>query len=681
MRLAIRLCAMVLVVSTAVHIPAKADSDGPFSPDEGLIELARRTQWNVYNLSTDRNRADYNRFQKGQCTWFVRAVRDDRPFPVPSGEGDAWEWYDHYKRAGYGVGQTPRPGAIACFGVTASNEYGHVAFVSAVRGNVIEIWDSNFRKDLKVRRHEVTSATQLHGNFQGYVYLPRSSVLTLDVSGSMSDRMPDGTPKIDALQEAVRGYLKAVDDEIRRDATPHRIGVVAFSEHAHRICDFTSDTGRVAQATASLTPQSATNFGDALGMAIGMLERAGGDPKTLVFMSDGKTNTGPLSRDAFLVDYDPTASPSSMVFRDSDARELYRRAREANVRIITIGFGDPGQSSSIHRVVAPWAEADVDDQVLRRIADAPGTGGRYFNATKYTEFLMSFAAAQTVGAGRQLVYETTGSLARGESSQHTFNPATLLQHASVERRHQVRFLIGTPAHADGMAELLVTLGWDSGRVSLTLTDPAGIEVTPEYPGARISADAAPVNVFIDDPKRGEWSATLVAEEAPSGSLEYYLLASARIPAVLGVGGVGPSGDDQLLLALLFAIAFLGLMCAIVAVRRRGAPVRRSAGRSAGQPRAGRVYLQIQPRGGAARNIALSEAVLYIGRAPGNQLVLADPKVSSRHALLRWQGGQVTLTDLGSTNGTWVNDRRVGEAALRVGDRVRVGDTELVLRST
>ena len=39
-----------------------------------------------------------------------------------------------------------------------------------------------------------------------------------------------------------------------------------------------------------------------------------------------------------------------------------------------------------------------------------------------------------------------------------------------------------------------------------------------------------------------------------------------------------------------------------------------------------------------------------------------------------------LTDLGSTNGSWVNDRKVEEMALGEGDRIRVGDTILVVES-
>lgn len=59
----------------------------------------------------------------------------------------------------------------------------------------------------------------------------------------------------------------------------------------------------------------------------------------------------------------------------------------------------------------------------------------------------------------------------------------------------------------------------------------------------------------------------------------------------------------------------------------------------------------------------------------------DPSVSRRHALLRVTGGQVAVVDLGSRNGTFVNDRRLkpdSPQRLASGDRVRCGATALEL---
>ncbi|MEV5546253.1 DUF1707 and FHA domain-containing protein [Streptomyces sp. NPDC052309] len=65
--------------------------------------------------------------------------------------------------------------------------------------------------------------------------------------------------------------------------------------------------------------------------------------------------------------------------------------------------------------------------------------------------------------------------------------------------------------------------------------------------------------------------------------------------------------------------------------------------------------------------------LRIGRDPGSGLRLSHETVSRVHAELSRQGGMWVLRDLGSTNGTTVNGRRVvGAAVVREGDRIGFG---------
>jgi hypothetical protein len=91
-----------------------------------------------------------------------------------------------------------------------------------------------------------------------------------------------------------------------------------------------------------------------------------------------------------------------------------------------------------------------------------------------------------------------------------------------------------------------------------------------------------------------------------------------------------------------------------------------------------VFVEEQPVGGR-RVEAVADVV--IGRE-GCDVVLADPEVSRRHAAVRAFGdGGVAIEDLGSTNGTFVNERRVeGVVALRDGDSVRFGNTVWRLRA-
>jgi len=66
----------------------------------------------------------------------------------------------------------------------------------------------------------------------------------------------------------------------------------------------------------------------------------------------------------------------------------------------------------------------------------------------------------------------------------------------------------------------------------------------------------------------------------------------------------------------------------------------------------------------------------LGRGDQAEIRLDDPFASSRHAQLIRQGGIVVVEDLGSTNGTYLNEELLsGPQPLHVGDRVRIGDSE------
>jgi ABC-type multidrug transport system ATPase subunit/pSer/pThr/pTyr-binding forkhead associated (FHA) protein len=69
--------------------------------------------------------------------------------------------------------------------------------------------------------------------------------------------------------------------------------------------------------------------------------------------------------------------------------------------------------------------------------------------------------------------------------------------------------------------------------------------------------------------------------------------------------------------------------------------------------------------------------LMIGRDPSNYLPLNHPTVSSRHARIDKRGSQLLIHDLGSTNGTFVNGRRISQAVLNAGDVVQIGPFKLV----
>ena len=83
---------------------------------------------------------------------------------------------------------------------------------------------------------------------------------------------------------------------------------------------------------------------------------------------------------------------------------------------------------------------------------------------------------------------------------------------------------------------------------------------------------------------------------------------------------------------------------------------------------------IHEKGGAERREQFETAELTVGRVQGNELMLPKGNVSKRHARLLYRDGRFIVTDLNSTNGTYVNRRRITQATIvREGDRIYVGD--------
>jgi adenylate cyclase len=83
---------------------------------------------------------------------------------------------------------------------------------------------------------------------------------------------------------------------------------------------------------------------------------------------------------------------------------------------------------------------------------------------------------------------------------------------------------------------------------------------------------------------------------------------------------------------------------------------------------------------AGEVVPLSVPGLVLGRSAECDCEVPDPNSSRRHAELRLIGDRVTLVDIGSANGTWVNEERVREKQLQTGDIVRIGDTRIQLQA-
>jgi pSer/pThr/pTyr-binding forkhead associated (FHA) protein len=140
-----------------------------------------------------------------------------------------------------------------------------------------------------------------------------------------------------------------------------------------------------------------------------------------------------------------------------------------------------------------------------------------------------------------------------------------------------------------------------------------------------------------------------------------------------------------LLALLYFFIYRAVRSVAVEISgRRAAPgrLRERAAAPHGTGSKGRPPSAVvvhEPDGVKPRTVRLSGAT-EIGRSESCAIRLQDTYVSQVHARLANANGSWTVEDLGSTNGTFLNDRRVGDpVAVHAGDVVRVGKTLLELR--
>jgi pSer/pThr/pTyr-binding forkhead associated (FHA) protein len=142
----------------------------------------------------------------------------------------------------------------------------------------------------------------------------------------------------------------------------------------------------------------------------------------------------------------------------------------------------------------------------------------------------------------------------------------------------------------------------------------------------------------------------------------------------------------LFLALLYFFVYRAIRSVAVDLRtaqpasapaRRGKPRGRGAkGAKAKPPRS----IAVLGEGGRRGETVPLDGTIQIGRGEACQIRVEDTYVSSFHARVYSRDGAWYVEDLGSTNGTYLNQRRVtSPAELRAGDRLRVGKTTLELR--
>ncbi len=434
-----------------------------------------------------------------------------------------------------------------------------------------------------------------------------STLLVIDVSGSMGEHWRDGI-KIESAKSAANQIVNMIQQESQVSGAAHQVGLAAFTTNAMLKLGLSTDYDQARESISGLYPQAYTNIGAGLTVANEALSQsAPGEDEIIILLSDGLTNTG-LSSAGIL------SGP-------------VQDAIDAGTCIYTVGFGDKG---------------NLDEDLLRRIADASGCG-EYYYASVGSELERVYIRVRHVSTGVMLA-EFTGDVAQGQTVQ-----------------------AGTFDVPSGQDELAVTLHWPGSALDLQLMDPRGRLVDQNYRGATIETYPNLIFALIERPLRGTWEVVVYGREVPQGVTDFDTMISTRAGAA-----VPPSAGSGVAVVLLLLV--VGVVATYTLARRRP---QAGVGRRAVQAPAASLAAVSGPLAG--RNTPLQSSGLLIGRGSGCDLRLQERAVSRQHARFRYAQGAWFIQDLGSSRGTFVNGKRIQATRLNPGDQIQIGSSKFVLQ--
>lgn len=112
-------------------------------------------------VTAEQRMQEINTYPVGQCTW---GAKEKAPW-VRNYWGNASQWLTSARNAGFKTGTTPRLGAVAVW----TNGYGHVGVITAIKGNLIQIEESNYAGNMRVGNYRGWFNPAADG-VTGYIY-------------------------------------------------------------------------------------------------------------------------------------------------------------------------------------------------------------------------------------------------------------------------------------------------------------------------------------------------------------------------------------------------------------------------------------------------------------------------------------------------------------------------------
>lgn len=367
-----------------------------------------------------------------------------------------------------------------------------------------------------------------------------------------------------------------------------------------------------------------------------VVERAAAHVATLLALAPSNVRFGLARFDTDLFVLAPLGTERPALARaaaglraEGRTTELYRNVRDA-VRLL-------GRDTAPRRVLMILSDGLAEDYAYRHddvVAEAR-THGVTIAAIGYPRSVSQSVALQTL---RRLADETGGLYVQANHVDYTIPDGFLPRLAAVlTSGGEVNFDLTAFAPAASAAPLDLSLTLETGSQSLLVLVPVSLPVAQTV--------AAP-------PADGVTGVPAVRIPSPP--------AAAPAPRTFGVW------------LALFGVLLVTILAAIGLVLRK---LRRVAAQPTEHHARPLAYLVAQEAPGARH--AIDKTPWRIGRSRNADLTLNDHSVSRLHAEVRRDAsGVLTLNDLESLNGVFVNDNRIESIELREGDTVDIGDVRL-----